>query len=244
MLLEGFGCSCGVPQGNAVLLKQFLDESASRREADREITHWVFRTLKICSCCITGLMWSASDSTRHKVTQIDDKIMFMYIRSQNNTVSNKEWTLWHLQLSFNASTSNLIFLCTITSFHQISSLIIIPSSIYNHFLQLWYFPLNHHSCGFDNLIEYNCRTPVALRKVQRCEENILRKMLFRKKCKIFVFSLLRKARPSQDRIRIDLIHHHAQTRLRLKKRNITRDFFTFNEKAKKCIKSYLQSCFF
>lgn len=58
------------------------------------------------------------------------------------------------------------FFCTIVSFHQISSLKIFSSSIYNHVFLLWYFPM---SCGFSNLIGYYCRTPVTIHNIDGCE---------------------------------------------------------------------------
>lgn len=73
--------------------------------------------------------------------------------------SRKCWNPGTGLRQLNPPALNLIFLCTIILFHQISSLIITPSSIYNHFLQLWYSPFNHPSCGLDNLIRFYCRTP-------------------------------------------------------------------------------------
>lgn len=184
---------------------------------------------------------------------LEDKVTFKYIRSQNSTVSSaKSRKCWHLGLSFNGSTS---------SFESNLSLHnhLVPSNLpsYNNPLlyvqslsaTLIYHPLTTWSCSFDNLIGFYCRTPVTLHKVQWWKENILRKMLigekFEKK-KTFFSSLLRKWLPSathKTALASSSFTTFTQTRLH-KKTNITRDFFTFNEKAKKCIKSYLQSCFF
>lgn len=167
--------------------KWLLRDTTSYREADWYLTSPTRSrgTLKIWSCDSSRLIWSGSDSIRHRDTQTDDKVTFIYSGSQNSTISPKSWYfdtrdwalivgLWTFVWCFSLTLA--IFLCTIILIHQIYSLIIIPSSIYNHFFSR-YVP-STTSRGFNNLIRYYCRTPVAIHKVDGCEEKFLRKTVF------------------------------------------------------------------
>lgn len=101
---------CIKVQNTLRTFKWLLHDTASCREAEKISTfaHQVSRTLKIRSCNINRLIWSGSDSTRHKDTQTDDKVTFIYsgnwITKQHNLL--KEVILWHLWLRFNNWTAN------------------------------------------------------------------------------------------------------------------------------------------
>lgn len=141
---------------------------------------------------------------------------------QNSTISPKsryfdtrDWALivglWTFVWCFSLTLA--IFLCTIILIHQIYSLIIIPSSIYNHFFSR-YVP-STTSRGFNNLIRYYCRTPVAIHKVDGCEEKFLRKTVFWETFwgSFFFFSVRGNLSLSneQDCTRTDLTHNLTRT---------------------------------